>query len=85
MDTAPPSVDVECVEAKQGSELQISNRWRLPDGREDEWFNNYGILIEHLAEDSVVLRCSDGYGDDLSFEDLVVRVDILRHAAKPGG
>ena len=78
MDTAPPVVTAECVDLKPGAELQISNRWRLPDGREDEWLNNFGIKIETLNGSGAILRCSDGYGDDLSFEDLVVRVELDR-------
>lgn len=78
MDTAPPVVDADCVDLKPGAELQISNRWRLADGREDEWLNNFGIKIEPLNGSGAILHCSDGYGDDLNFEDLVVRVELDR-------
>jgi len=76
MDTAPQVVDVECVEIADGAELQISNRWRLPNGREDEWLNNFGMLVEP-SSDAVTLRCSDGYGDDPTFDDLVVKVVVI--------
>jgi hypothetical protein len=36
--------------------------------------------VEPVEDDSVILRCSDGYGSELTFEDLVVRVDSIRHA-----
>ena len=80
MDTAPPIVEAECVKLKGGAELQISNRWRFPDGREDEWLNNFGMKIEALGRDSVMLHCSDGYGEP-TFDDLAVRVEIVRASA----
>jgi hypothetical protein len=78
MDTAPPVVVAECVKLKKGAELRISNRWRHADGREDEWLNNYGMLIEKQGKDSFLLRCSDGVGFEPTFDDLVVRIDIAR-------
>jgi hypothetical protein len=77
MDTAPARVEVEVVEAVPKLELQVSNRWRTSDGREDEWLNNYGMVIEADAGDgdSYLLRCSDGLGDlNRAFDDLVVRI-----------
>ena len=76
-ESAPPVVEAECVTLQPGAELQVSNRWRLPDGREDEWLNNYGMKIEAAEGDAVVLHCSDGYGAP-AFDDLTVRVDVLR-------
>jgi hypothetical protein len=78
MDTAPEVVDAECIERADGAVLQVSNRWRLPDGREDEWLNNYGIKLEPVGQDALVLHCSDGYGDAPSFDDLIVRLDVVR-------
>jgi hypothetical protein len=78
MDTAPLVVEAECIDLKPGAELQVSNRWRLADGREDEWLNNFGIKIEPFNGSGAILHCSDGYGDDMSFEDLVVRVELNR-------
>ena len=52
---------------------------RVEDGREDEWFGNYGILIEEIGKDAFVLRCSDGIGLEPSFDDLVVQVELVRH------
>jgi hypothetical protein len=74
MDSAPPVVEARCVRIDPGAELEVSNRWRMPDGREDEWFLNYGMKIEPLGEGAVVLHCSDGIGERLTFDDLVVRV-----------
>jgi hypothetical protein len=76
MDTAPPVIEVLCEEAAEGAELRVSNRWRLDDGREDEWFNNFGMLIEHDDNGGIVLRCAEGYGTDPpSFNSLVVRLE----------
>ena len=79
MDTATPTVEVLCGPVDDDGELQISNRWRLDDGREDEWLNNYGMVIDSDTDDTFVLRCSDGFGAP-SFDDLVVRIDHLRRA-----
>jgi hypothetical protein len=78
MDSAPQVVEAECVKLKEGAQLQISNRWRDESGREDEWLNNYGILIDDVGEESFVLHCSDGVGLEPTFDDLVVRIDIVR-------
>ena len=81
IDSAPEIVDAECVDARDGAVLQVSNRWRLPDGREDEWLNSFGILIEDAGPGTVFLHCSDGYGDEPSFDDLIVELEIVRPAA----
>jgi hypothetical protein len=79
MDSAPPVVDLRCVEAKEGAQLRVSNRWRLDDGREDEWLNNFGMLIEEDGAGGALLRCSDGYGlEPPSFDDLIVRIERVR-------
>jgi hypothetical protein len=78
MDTAPSAVDVECVKRRDSAELQVSNRWRLENGQEHEWLNNFGMIIEPLQGEAFLLRCSDGYGSSPSFDDLVVRIDMKR-------
>jgi hypothetical protein len=80
-DTAPPTVEVTCVQVASGAELQVSNRWRQPDGREDEWLNNFGMLIETDGGGQYVVRCSDGVGEP-SFDDLVVAVERRHTAAR---
>jgi hypothetical protein len=78
MDTAPPVVEVSCEQAIEGAELHVSNRWRLRDGREDEWLNNFGMLIEDDDSGGVVLRCNEGYGTDPpAFNALVVRLELV--------
>jgi hypothetical protein len=71
-------VDVECVKRRDSAELQVSNRWRLENGQEHEWLNNFGMIIEPLQGEAFLLRCSDGYGSSPSFDDLVVRIDMKR-------
>lgn len=87
MDTAPPVVDARCIEAKPGAELRVSNRRRLDDGREDEWLNNFGMLVENDGAGGTVLRCAEGYGlGPPSFDDLVVRIQRFpnRFRMEPG-
>lgn len=75
LDTAPPLIEVLCV--KQPSpHLMVSNQWRRPDGVDDEWTNNAGILVEE-ARDQVLLRCSDGFGQP-DFTNLVVSLRFSR-------
>jgi hypothetical protein len=78
MDTAPSSFAVECVKVVEGAQVQVSNRWRLDDGREDEWLNNFGMLVEEIGPESFVLHCSDGCGEAPTFDDLVVQVQLVR-------
>jgi hypothetical protein len=77
MDRAPPVVDAECIKSKRGAELWVTNQWRHADGVEEEMLNNFGMRIEELGPRSVLLHCSDGYGDAPSFDDLVVQIDVV--------
>lgn len=52
----------------------ISNQWRRPDGVEDEWTNNAGMVVEE-SDRCVLLRCSDGIGAP-TFDDLVAEVRL---------
>lgn len=78
MDTSPEVVTVHSVASEQGAKLQISNRWRQKSGREDEWLNNYGMLVDQQDESTVVLSCSDGYGTEPTFDDLKVKLTFVR-------
>jgi hypothetical protein len=78
MDSAPPVVEARCVKLTPGAQLRVSNTWRMDDGREDEWFLNFGMKIEELEDGAVILNCSDGIGNELTFDDQVVRIAI-RH------
>jgi hypothetical protein len=80
MDSAHAVVTARCVRLEPGAQLEISNTWRMPDGREDEWFLNYGMKIERVGDRAVVLHCSDGIGNELTFDDQVVRVQVERPA-----
>ena len=74
-DTAPPEVPVEITNAGRGGRLILYNVW------EDE---KYGTLLHGLnwtamdvrdcTDGSLLIDCSDGYGLEPSFGDLVVRL-----------
>lgn len=81
-DSSPPSVEVRVASVQPGGELRVSNRWRHEDGREDEWLNNYGMLIAEEDDGSLVLTCSDGVGLSPTFGDLVVRLRISAAAGR---
>jgi hypothetical protein len=75
MDTAPNPCMLDVLVVKPGAQLQISNQWRTSEGRVDEWFQNYGMLIEELGDGQYELRCSDGaHPAGPNFEDQVVRI-----------
>ena len=75
MDTAPNPSTIDVVKVKPRAELQISNQWRTAEGRVDEWFQNYGMLIEALGDDEYELRCSDGaHPEGPDFDDQIVRI-----------
>jgi hypothetical protein len=75
MDSAPNPSTIDVVNVKPGAELQISNQWRTPEGRVDEWFQNYGMLIEDLGNGQYEIRCSDGpHAAGPEFEDQIVRI-----------
>src|SRR3954468_4461256 len=74
IDTASPTSDVECVEVSDGAVLRVNNIWQLPDGRVGERMNNFGIKVEEVSANAVVLSCSDGHRARPNFDDLVVRL-----------
>lgn len=75
-DDFPKPDPILVLAAEPNAELQVSNQWRMPDGREDEWFNNYGMLVESQGPNVFLLRCSDGIHDAPDFRDLVVEVKL---------
>ena len=74
-DTAPRHVEVEITKAGRGGTLVLMNAWQ------DE---KYGTMLYGLnwaamdvsaeADGTLLIDCSDGYGLEPSFGDLVVRV-----------
>jgi hypothetical protein len=76
-DKERPYDDVECASRRDGAELWISNRWRGQDGVVHEWLENFGMVVEDLAESGVLLRCSDGDGAP-DFTALVVRIELRK-------
>jgi hypothetical protein len=77
IDTAGPTCELACVKARDGTMLRVNNVWQLPDGRVGERMNNFGIKVEEIAANAVVLSCSDGHRPKPNFEDLVVRITCL--------
>jgi hypothetical protein len=84
-DTAGPTCDLECVQAREGAMLRVNNAWQLPDGRVGERINNFGIKAEQIAPNAVALSCSDGHRARPSFKDLVVRITRLPHRSSDVG
>ena len=82
-DTAPHQVSCRVVGVAPGTTLKITNQWRDEKyGTTMYSLNAAAMEILHETDGSVLLRCSDGWGTDPSFDDLVVR---LRHAPAPSG
>lgn len=81
--TAPDVVEVG-VDAVEDCTIDLWNTWRT-DGIAHAWIGHAGMLVEtdqtgeHPA---VVLWCSDGVGR-VSFDDLVVAVEIAVPASRP--
>jgi hypothetical protein len=74
-DTAPRHVEVEVIKAGRGGTLVLMNAWQ------DETYGTtmYGLNwcamdVRADSDGSLLLDCSDGYGSEPSFGDLVVRV-----------
>ena len=78
--SAGPVTEVNCKKVRPGAKLLVTNTWEGPTGVE-EGFNNFGMLIEELNPDAVILRCSDGVGSRPDFQDLVLRLSVLRGRA----
>jgi len=71
-DTAPKEVLLEVVRAKPGATITIFNQWRDEKyGSTMYHLNNAAIEVVAQADGSVLLRCSDGWGEP-DFDDLVV-------------
>ncbi len=56
----------------------MSKPGKGPRDSEDEWPNNFGIVVEDRAHGSIVRRCRDGIGAWPTFNDLTVRIKIDR-------
>jgi hypothetical protein len=78
VETAPPIVEVACLRTPRDGLLLVSNQWRRPDGVEDEWTNNAGIIVEDRGA-IVYLHCSDGVGEP-NFNDLVLKLEFWKPA-----
>ncbi len=73
-DTAPDTVEVRVVKAKQGAEIVVMNVWRdETHGSTMQGMGFAGITCEAGADGTMVLGCSDGSGPP-DFADLVVAI-----------
>lgn len=77
-DTAPRDVEIRVVKAKPGARLGLMNQWRdAKYGTTLMGINNAAMEFQPQSDGSVVLRCSDGWGEP-DFNDLVVRLRVGR-------
>ena len=76
-DTAPRDVEVHVVKAKRGGEIGIRNVWRdLKYGSTMSGMSCAAIDSRQEPDGSLLLACSDGWGSEPNFDDLVVRVSL---------
>jgi hypothetical protein len=78
-DTAPRDVECLVLKAKRGATLSLVNQWRDEKyGTTMYSLNAAAIDIQSQSDGSVRLLCSDGWGTEPDFEDLVVRLRVER-------
>ena len=74
-DTAPRQVDVEIVKAGRDGTLVLMNAWQDEKYCTTMYGLNWcGMDVRAERDGSLRIDCSDGYGIEPSFGDLVVRV-----------
>ena len=75
-DTAPRDVLLHVGKAKAGAKVTFFNQWRDEKyGSTMYHLNNAAIQPEPQPDGSVLLRCSDGWGDP-DLDDLVVQITL---------
>jgi hypothetical protein len=73
-DTAPDVVEFSIVRVKKGARVILTNQWRDEKyGSTMYRLNNAAIEVVPQDDGSVILRCSDGWGEP-DFESLVVQL-----------
>jgi hypothetical protein len=78
-DTAPPDVELQIVKAGKGARVTFFNQWRDEKyGTTMYRLNNAAMDIVPQDDGSDVLRCSDGWGEQVDFNDLVVKLTQKR-------
>lgn len=73
-DNSPDSVEIT-VTSKGKSQLKIWNVWRV-DALVNAWVGNAGMVINEIADQSIMFQCSDGVGS-VDFSNLVFVVNVL--------
>lgn len=75
-DTSPEIVTVQFKPATLGvMGVRIWNVWRDQMGVMQAWIGDAGMIVDEIAKDLMVLRCSDGFAPP-DFSGLVVRISI---------
>jgi hypothetical protein len=83
-DTAPRHVECLVAKAKRGARLSLVNVWRDEEyGTTMQGLNAAAIDVQPQADGSTILQCSDGWGTEADFTDLVVRL-IIEPASATG-
>jgi hypothetical protein len=78
-DTAPRHVECLVVKAKAGAQLSVMNQWRDEKyGTTMLGLNAAAMEVRHEPDGSILLQCSDGWGLEANFNDLVVRLVVER-------
>jgi hypothetical protein len=75
--SAPKHVELKVVRAKSGATVDIVNQWIDEKYGTSRQVNNAAIEIEKQADDTLLLRCSDGVGET-DFDDLVFQLVVSR-------
>jgi len=78
-DTAPAKVEINIVpKRKKIAEVMLWGCWRAYSGGQavtEAWVLNDGMLIEQ-SDNTWVLRCNSGPNESLSFDNLIVEVNL---------
>ena len=76
-DTAPRHVECSVNKVKRGGQLSLMNVWRDEKyGTTMMGLNCAAMDVQVQADGSALLCCSDGWGMDPDFSDLVVRLSV---------
>ncbi|HEY4216447.1 MAG TPA: hypothetical protein VGM67_04885 [Gemmatimonadaceae bacterium] len=82
-DSAPPHVACSILRVKAGGRLTVINQWRDEKyGTTLYAINAAAIDVRSQSDASAILHCSDGWGMEPNFGNLVVRL-VLHRATEP--
>lgn len=77
-ETAPPLavIALRPESRRKPLNLRVWNVWRDGAGTMQAWIGDAGLVVEE-KDDSVLLRCSDGF-DEACFDDLLATLTLVR-------